>query len=244
VTVRSSTSRGTSTAPPTIEDTGLLAEGLIELALASGEVRYAVAARVLVDGWLGTGLGTGREGRAGSDAVLASAGTDVGEQPQTALRSGTVGLASAAMLLGTLTGAPEYREAAVALVASRAREGVARPLGHADALGLALALGRPSREVVVVCADAASHTAADTAHDSRRVPSPDTCAMADVARAARVPGTVVAVVTPEQARAWSAAGFELFDGRDAEAPVAYVCHERVCDLPARTADALAAQLAA
>jgi uncharacterized protein YyaL (SSP411 family) len=241
VTVRSSTSRGASTAPPTIEDTGLLAEGLVELALASGEVRYAVAARALVDGW----LGISREGRAGSDTVLASAGTDVGEQPQTALRSGTVGLASAAMLLGTLTGAPEYRQAAVALVASRAREGVTRPLGHADALGLALALGRPSREVVVVGeADGASHTAPDTAHDSRRVPCPDACAMADVARAARAPGTVVAVVTPEQARAWCAAGFELFDGRDAEAPVAYVCHDRVCDLPARTADALAAQLAA
>ncbi len=55
VTVRSSTPRGTSAAPPTIEDVGLFAEGLLELALATGEVSYALAARSIADDGLAGG---------------------------------------------------------------------------------------------------------------------------------------------------------------------------------------------
>ncbi|RUQ04553.1 thioredoxin domain-containing protein, partial [Curtobacterium sp. HSID17257] len=100
--------------------------------------------------------------------------------------------------------------------------GTERPLGHADALGVALALQRPSREVVVV----------SEADDPMR----------RTALAARRPGTVVATVTPEQALAWAGAGFSLFAGRDGSAPVAYVCHDHVCALPARSDAALAEQL--
>ncbi|MGN8049001.1 thioredoxin domain-containing protein [Curtobacterium sp. 22159] len=214
VTVRSSTPRGASAAPPTIEDVGLLAEGLLDLALVTGEVRYAVAARTLVD--------DGLAGRFDVDPVLAASGTATGEQPQTALRSGTVALAAAAATLSALTGVSEYRTAAVRLVADRATTGTERPLGHADALGVALALQRPSREVVVVASD------------------PDDPIRA-VGRRARRPGTVVALVTPGQAAAWAAAGFELFDGRDQLDPAGYVCHDRVCALPARSADVLAEQ---
>jgi uncharacterized protein YyaL (SSP411 family) len=215
VTVRSSTPRGASAAPPTIEDVGLLAEGLLELALATGEVSYAVTARGLVDDGLAE--------RFDVDPVLAAAGTATGEQPQTAMRSGTVALASAAAITGALTGSSSYRDAAAALVADRATTGTERPLGHADALGLALALGRPSREVVVVASDPS---------DPLRTAS----------RRARRPGTVVALVTPEQASAWTAAGFELFAARDTLDPAGYVCHDRVCGLPARSAPDLAAQL--
>ncbi len=215
VAVRSSSPRGASAAPATIEDVGLLAEGLLELALVTGEVSYAVAARVLVD--------DGLAGRFDVDAVLDSAGTATGEQPQTALRSGTVGLAAAAATLGALTGDGSYREAAVRLVADRARLGVERPLGYADALGLAVALGVPSREVVVV--------SSDPAHPMRASAS-----------AARRPGTTVARVTPDQARAWAAAGFGLFAARADTDPAAYVCHDHVCALPARSVDALADQL--
>ncbi|MCA5922629.1 thioredoxin domain-containing protein [Curtobacterium oceanosedimentum] len=216
VTVRSSTPAGASSAPATIEDVGLLAEGLLELALATGEVSYATVARSLVDDGLAE--------RFEVDPVLASAGTATGEQPQTAMRSGTVGLASAAAILAALTGDGALRDAAARLVAARALTGTERPLGHADALGVALALQRPSREVVVVTSDA---------DDPLRA----------VARSARQPGTVVAVVTPEQARAWSDVGFSLFAGRDDLDPAAYVCHDRVCALPARTADAFAEQIA-
>ncbi|QQD75623.1 thioredoxin domain-containing protein [Curtobacterium sp. YC1] len=216
VTVRSSTPAGVSSAPATIEDVGLLAEGLLELALATGEVSYATVARSLVDDGLAE--------RFQVDPVLASAGTATGEQPQTAMRSGTVGLASAAAILAALTGDGALRDAAARLVAARALTGTERPLGHADALGVALALQRPSREVVVVTRDA---------DDPLRA----------VARSARQPGTVVALVTPEQARAWSDVGFSLFAGRDGLDPAAYVCHDRVCALPARTADAFAEQIA-
>ncbi|WIB70190.1 DUF255 domain-containing protein [Curtobacterium sp. MCBD17_026] len=216
VTVRSSTPRGASSAPATVEDVGLLAEGLLELALVTGEVSYATVARSLVDDGLAE--------RFDVDPVLASAGTATGEQPQTAMRSGTVALASAAATLGALTGDEALRVAAARLVAERARTGTERPLGHADALGVALALQRPSREIVVVTSGT---------DDPMRA----------VAHRARRPGTVVATTTPEQARDWAEAGFSLFEGRDVLDPAAYVCHDRVCELPSRSADALAQQIA-
>lgn len=216
VTVRSSTPRGVSSAPATVEDVGLLAEGLLELALVTGEVSYATVARSLVDDGLAE--------RFDVDPVLASAGTATGEQPQTAMRSGTVALASAAATLGALTGDEALRGAAARLVADRARTGTERPLGHADALGVALALQRPSREIVVVTSDT---------DDPMRA----------VAHRARRPGTVVATTTPEQARDWAEAGFSLFEGRDVLDPAAYVCHDRVCELPSRSADVLSRQIA-
>ncbi|KIQ04256.1 thioredoxin domain-containing protein [Curtobacterium flaccumfaciens] len=215
VSVRSSTPHGVSSAPATVEDVGLLAEGLLELALVTGEVSYATVARSLVDDGLAE--------RFDVDPVLAAAGTATGEQPQTAMRSGTVALASAAATLGALTGDQELRTAAARLVADRARTGTERPLGHADALGVALALQRPSREIVVVTSSTDDP-------------------MQAVAHRARRPGTVVATTTPDQARDWAAAGFSLFEGRDVLDPAAYVCHDRVCDLPSRSADALAGQI--
>ncbi|WIE67713.1 DUF255 domain-containing protein [Curtobacterium sp. MCLR17_054] len=216
VTVRSSTPRGVSSAPATVEDVGLLAEGLLELALVTGEVSYATVARSLVDDGLAE--------RFDVDPVLAAAGTATGEQPQTAMRSGTVALASAAATLGALTGDEALRVAAARLIADRARTGTERPLGHADALGVTLALQRPSREIVVVTSGTDDPMRA-VAHRGRR------------------PGTVVATTTPEQARDWAEAGFSLFEGRDVLDPAAYVCHDRVCELPSRSADALAQQIA-
>ncbi|PCN48586.1 thioredoxin domain-containing protein [Curtobacterium sp. 'Ferrero'] len=215
VVVRSSSPRGASTAPPTIEDVGLFADGLLELALVTGEVTYATVARGLVE--------DGLTGRFDADPVLASAGTATGEQPQTALRSGTVGLASAAATLAALTGEQRFRDDARRLVADRARSGTERPLGYADALGVALALQRPSREVVVITSDPGDP-------------------LRDAAQTSRRPGTVVVTVTPRQAQAWAAAGYGLLDGRAGKDPAAYVCHDHVCALPATTVDALVDQL--
>ena len=78
---------------------------------------------------------------------------------------------------------------------------------------------RTSREVVVVTSD-------------------PTDPLRTTARGARRPGTVLALVTPDQAVAWTEAGFELFAGRDTLDPAGYVCHDRVCSLPARTGDEL------
>ncbi|RXZ40966.1 thioredoxin domain-containing protein, partial [Agromyces binzhouensis] len=47
--VRASLDGRASSAPATLEDTGMLAGGLVRLAVATGEARYAVAARGLVD---------------------------------------------------------------------------------------------------------------------------------------------------------------------------------------------------
>ena len=96
------------------------------------------------------------------------------------------------------------------------------------ALGLALALQRPSREVVLV---------ADQRSD------PTVAGMLDAVRTARRPGTLVAVLTRAQAAEWAAAGFSLFDGRDGLDGVTYVCHDRVCALPVRNTDDLLSQLA-
>jgi uncharacterized protein YyaL (SSP411 family) len=158
--------------------------------------------------------------------VLAASGTATGEQPQTALRSGTIALANASALLGALTGDDRYRSAAERLVADRARTGTTRPLGHADALAVALGLQQPSREIVVVASE-----------------TPVLREFRTVAATGRRPGSVVVTVTPEQARAWSAAGFSLLDGRDVLDPAAYVCHDHVCALPARSTGELTAQLA-
>ncbi|TFC93213.1 thioredoxin domain-containing protein [Cryobacterium sinapicolor] len=51
--VRASIAGRTSAAQATLEDFGMCALGLLELALATGEVRYATAARRLIDGTLG-----------------------------------------------------------------------------------------------------------------------------------------------------------------------------------------------
>ncbi len=219
VVVRASTPRGVSAAGPTIEDLGLLAEGLLELALVTGDVRYASIARTVTDDGLAGALTV--------DPVLAAAGTATGEQPQTAVRSGTVALAGAATILAALTGEDHHRAAAVRLVAERARTGVGRPLGRTDALGLALALQHPSREVVVVTDDPSGPVAQGL--------------LAAVQDADR-PGTVVATVTSAQAAAWADAGFSLFAGRADAVDVAYVCHDHVCALPARTGAELTAQL--
>jgi hypothetical protein len=284
VAVRSSTPRGVSPAAPTIEDVGLFAEGLLELALATGEVRWAIAARSIVDGVLD---GNGDVVLVGSaDPVLAAAGTDPGEQPQTALRSGTVALASAMSTLGELTGERGYRSAAERLVAGRIADGLGQPLGHADALALGLAFGTPAREIVLVTPGLVTpvNTRVHGEHSDEGVPAGPTCsehpdhardhapdhapghAAALVARVRRErrPGTLVAVVTAEQCRAWADAGFALFADRapaagpghapDADhtphadhtpgarrapdGPVVYVCHEMVCDLPVRTLAAL------
>ncbi|KQO62733.1 thioredoxin domain-containing protein [Curtobacterium sp. Leaf261] len=277
VTVRSSTPRGVSPAAPTIEDVGLLAEGLLELSLATGDVRYAVAARSIVDGVLdanGTVVLVGA-----ADPVLAAAGTDPGEQPQTALRSGTVALGSALSMLGELAGVARYRSAAERLVGPRVASGLEQPLGHADALALGLGFAAPAREIVLVraappgCSEhaqpdeaAGTNTSVHGEHADPGVRDGRACSEhpaagggtdtdtggTDDALVARVrrerrPGTLVAVVTPAQCRAWAAAGFELFAdrapaGEHEHGPVAYVCHDRVCDLPVRTLDALEATL--
>lgn len=197
-----------SDAVATLEDHGALASGLLEVAIAAGRVDLAVIARELVDGCL-------RHGRLvapASDPVLTALGVPGGsDTSEGAAPSGPSAIARAAWLLFLLTGDGAYREAAAAGIAPLVAAGLERPIGSGAPLALAVAMAAPVRQVVVV----------------GEVGGP-------LARAAAaVPAAITAVVDEATARAFAAAGFELFAGRttaDGRA-AAYVCEDFVCRLP-------------
>jgi uncharacterized protein YyaL (SSP411 family) len=210
--VRASLDGTASRAPATVADHGQLADGLISLAVATGEPAYAVQARGLVAACLGDDGDL--RAPAGMDPVLAAGGviapdaaTD-GDEP-----SGVAAIAGAAVALWLLGGGEEHRALAERLVAEHAAAGaLEQPLAHAALLRSAAILAIPPRQVVVVADDPAD----------------------PLARVARgLPAEVVAVVTPAQAAAWADAGFELFaekhqrEGR----PTAYDCRDFACRLP-------------
>jgi uncharacterized protein YyaL (SSP411 family) len=100
---------------------------------------------------------------------------------------------------------------------------VAQPMGFGAALAVMSALASPVEQLVVVTED------------------PD-AELATFARAWLRPGGLAAVVTPRQAVEWSAAGFDLFEGRVARdgLPTAYLCSDFVCRLPVTEVAALRA----
>lgn len=107
--VRATLGGSPSAAGATLEDYGLLARGLLHLAQATGEIRWAVEARRLVDLCLTDGSFAIP---GGGDPVLARFGVDPGIDPtEGAYRSGTSALAEAANALYLLTGDRRYRAA-------------------------------------------------------------------------------------------------------------------------------------
>lgn len=197
-----------SRAPVTLDDYGMLARGLLELALATGQARYAQVARALVDSTLDAGGGSFAV-PGGGDPVLAAQGIVVdADDSDGAHPSGRSALADAALLLYDLTADRRYRDAAVAAMERVASVAQAQPASFGAALGVMGRLARPARQVVVV------------GHGK----------LAEVA--ARVPG-LVAVVSAEQAAEWVERGFGLFEGRVQQngRPTAYVCEDFVCRLP-------------
>ncbi|WP_157156918.1 thioredoxin domain-containing protein [Diaminobutyricimonas sp. LJ205] len=229
--LRASTGDRMSEASATLEDYGMLAGGLLELALSTGEVRYAIVARELVDACLVGGEDTSSGGvdaaaaltggalpfgvPGGPDPVLAAHGTALAHDPsEGAYPSGSSAIASAAYRLYLLTGDRRYRDAserAMALVAGLARQA---PVSFGSAIGLMSALNAPVSQLVVVSDDPNSPLVA-------------------AARRWMRSGTVSTAVTSPQAQAFAEAGFELFDGRqtaDGRA-TAYLCAEFVCNLP-------------
>jgi len=214
--IRTSIDGVVSAAHATLEDFGMLAGGLLQLAIATGEVRYAVAARTLVDDSMAaarsrTGAPFGVPG--GADPVLASQGLAVEADPSDGAHpSGLSAMAAAAHTLFLLTAREPYRAAARAAMARVAEAGQRHPLSLGAALTVMSALAEPVRQLVVV----------------------GDGGLAALARRHR--GGVSAVVTLDQSRAWAEAGFELFEGRTAEA--AYVCEDFVCRLPVTTVSEL------
>jgi len=206
--VRTSIDGIVSTANATLEDHGMLASGLLLLAAATGELRYATAGRTLVDNAIAAGDPFGVPG--GPDPVLAAQGLAIDADPTDgAYPSGSSAMASAAWLAHFLTAEPEYRHAAEKAVA---RVGGSQPTAHGAALSVLSALTEPVRQLVVV-----------------GEPSPL------ASRARREKRGLVSIVTNEQAAALAAVGFELYEGRaTAKGPTAYVCENFVCRLPVTT----------
>jgi uncharacterized protein YyaL (SSP411 family) len=207
VLLRASLDGHASAAVATLEDHGGLADGLLEVALAAGRPDLAVAARALVDACLRGGVLAAPD----SDPTLAALGVPGGSDvTEGVVPSGRTAIASAAWRLHLLTGEIAYRDAAAATVGPLATAGLERPIGYGAALGLAVAMAEPLRQVVVV-----------------GPPGP----LADAARA--LPASVHVELDDAAAAGFAAAGFELLEGRSSTAgrATAYVCRDFVCRLP-------------
>jgi uncharacterized protein YyaL (SSP411 family) len=210
-----------SDAVATLEDYGGFAGGLVRLALATGEARYAVVARGLVESCGGADV----VAPSGADPVLAARGLALpAETSDGATPSGRALLADAALLLAALSGDDGHRQIAERAIAAALTSASAQPLSFGGALGIVARLGRPVAQLVVV-------GRGDTA-------------LADVARGWGGPSRVLAIVTDDQSVAFAAAGFDLFAARVSRHGVdtAYLCEHFVCDLPLTDAAALADRL--
>lgn len=199
-----------SDAAATLEDYGMLACGLIELTCATGEAGYARRARELL-----TRVRTD-DGYADpqDDPVLERRGLVLADDVnESATPSGLSACVRAERMLVEMGDLYASRSHAAAALVPVAAEGLDAPIGFGAVLEEALRLQRPSRQLVVVTADAAAEPIAS---EVRR-------------RAA----SVVTVVGAEQAAALTASGFTLFEGRTPQQgrPTLYECVDGACRLP-------------
>ncbi|GAA1763213.1 thioredoxin domain-containing protein [Agromyces humatus] len=242
--VRASRDAQVSSSRATLEDSGMLASGLLELALATGEVGYAVAARSLIDAALAAAdeADSGNDGVAplpfrapgGADPVLAARGLALDDDPgEGAMPSGVSACAHAVWTLWLLGAGDRYRVAAEAAMRRVAGAALARPIAFGSTLRLMARYVAPAVQLVTVVPDGAGTTDIGAGATARLV------------RATRGhEASVTAIVTESQARAFATAGFELFDARGLVQgqAAAYRCTEFVCALPfvdARGLEALA-----
>ncbi|WP_194763592.1 thioredoxin domain-containing protein [Microbacterium sp. UFMG61] len=200
--VRASLDGTASAAVATTADVALLADGLFALALATGDVAWAVEGRALLDDAL-TGLA--------GDPLLAENGIATApDQTDGDLPSGASAVASASLTAWLLGAGDRYRDAAAQKVREHAAPAVGQPFAHGSLLRVAAGLVDAPRQLVVV------------------TESPDG-ALASAARGADA--DAVAIVSPAQARAFADAGFELFEGKAGAGEQAFDCRSFVCRLP-------------
>ncbi|MDQ0892992.1 thioredoxin domain-containing protein [Agromyces ramosus] len=227
--VRSSLDGTVSSATATLEDTGMLAGGLLDLASATGEASYAVVARSLVDAAVRAADASAVPFAApgGADPVLAARGLALPSDPaEGATPSALTSCAHAAWRLYLLGAGEEYREVAATAMRSVAGLALERPLAFGSALQLMARMAAPIVQLVTVVPDAdvaAEPTIAELVASTRRHEA-----------------SVAVIVTEAQARAFAGAGFELFEGRPAgdHRAAAYRCRTFVCALPVSDAAAL------
>lgn len=212
-----------SDAAATLEDYGGLAGGLVRLALATGEPRYAVVARAMVEA-CHDGERIGAPG--GGDPVLAARGLTLPDEfSDGAAPSGRAALADAALVLWGITGDDAHRRIAEAAIAPVLATAVEQPSAYGAALAIAARLTGPVQQLVVVAPG-------------------DAGPLGEVARRWGRSG-ILALVDDEQAAAFAAAGFSLFEERRSREnrPTAYLCEHFVCALPITVAEELSVRLA-
>ncbi|MEO6828033.1 MAG: thioredoxin domain-containing protein [Microbacteriaceae bacterium] len=216
-----------STATATLEDYGMFAGGLLELALVTGESHYAVLARTLMDAALAAGSDGGFAVPGGGDPLLTEMGLALQHDPsEGAYPSGISACADAAYTLYLLTAEDRYRDAAQAAMSIVAGAALSNPASFGAALAVMSALTAGATQLVVV--------APESGAERSDLPA--------AARAWQGPA-LVCVVTEPQASAFAEAGFELFEGRGSQngLATAYLCRDFVCRLPVVDAAQLAAQ---
>ncbi|MBD8610475.1 thioredoxin domain-containing protein [Frigoribacterium sp. CFBP 13729] len=236
---RASSSTGVSEAVATLEDHGMFAEGLLQLTLATGLPRYAVAARSLMSACL-----VDEEGvvpfaaPAGPDPVLRSQGTALAADPsEGAYPSGVAATAVAALTLHRLTGDARWRRAAERAVGPAADTALDSPVAYGTTFSLLAELAAPSTQLLVVEPSVVTPAvAAQVEGELSAAPGEAQPVVIDLgARARRTlgPGVLVGVVDEDSAVALADAGFELFAGRTAVRghATAFLCHDFVCRLP-------------
>jgi len=244
--VRASLDGRSSSAPATLEDTGMLAGGLVQLALATGEARYAVAARELLDAAAAAASDGGAAAATddgtrtaplpfaapgGGDPVLAARGLGFADDPaEGAAPSGLTACAEAAWRLAAIGAGDRYRELAEAAMRVVAGIAPSRPIAFGGALGVMARLAAPLVQLVLVVPD-----------DMTAVPAEQERAASElVEEVRRQEASVAAIVTGAQAAAFADAGFELFAGRTTrdDRATAYRCRSFVCAMPVTTAGEL------
>ncbi|MET0854046.1 MAG: thioredoxin domain-containing protein, partial [Microterricola sp.] len=232
---RASLGTRVSSAPATLEDFGMLAGGLLALAVATGEARYAVTARELVDACMEAAASSRLPFAVpgGAEPLLVAQGLALElDAAEGAYPSGLSAIGAAAFELYLVSGERGYLDAAEQAVAVVGRAAAERPLAYGALLTLAARLQRPVVQLVSVVTDSVDA-------DAPRAGA----ALLDVAREGAASVAFSIVVTEAQAAAFADAGFELFAGRTARGQAAsYLCEQFVCRLPVTDAAALTALL--
>jgi len=228
--VRASLDGVPSSAASTLEDTGMLACGLLDLACATGDAALASTARALVD----RAASAAEEDAAvpfatpaGGDPVLVAHGLALPADPaEGATPSGVTACADAAWRLYTLGAGQRYLDLAEQAMRAVAGMAVQRPLAFGGALGLMARLAAPLVQLVTVVPDERD--------------GPGGAGEALLGATRRHAASVATIVTERQAHEFAAAGFELFEGRSAQhdEATAFRCRSFVCALPVHDAGAL------
>lgn len=232
--VRASLDGVVSSATATLEDSGMFAGGLLELAAATGDASYAVVARSLIDAAAAAADDDATvpfAAPAGGDPVLVARGLGLPTDPaEGATPSGITACADAAWRLFALGAGDTYLELAERAMQSIAGIAVERPLAFGGALALMARLDAPLVQLITVVPDRDADAQGD---DVRR-------SLLAVTR--RQAASVSSIVTERQAAEFAAAGFELFEGRTTTsgAPTAYRCRSFVCALPVHGGEELEA----